>query len=143
MDRALETGLRHRLRRALRRMEGQHLHLRPLFAELDEALRAGVVAELGERLTQVHGALSAHFELEESVLFPALHGLSPRSLGDLTRLAEEHGAFLAELLHLAGPAGASQRVDAIPRLRAALAEHEKREEHLLESFVSVGDAHGA
>jgi len=124
-------------------MEGQHLHLRPLLAELDEAVRAGAASEIGDRLTRLHGALSAHFELEESVLFPALRGLSPHSLRDLTQLAEEHAAFLAELLHLAGTDGASQRADAIPRLRVALAEHEKREERLLETFVSIGDAHGA
>jgi hypothetical protein len=143
MDHALETGLRHRLRRALRRMEGQHLHLRPLLDELDEAVRAGAVAEIGERLTRLRDALSAHFELEESVLFPALHGLSPRSTGDLTRLVQEHRAFLAELLHLAGPDAGGQSAEAISRLRSALVEHETREERLLASFVSVGDADSA
>jgi hypothetical protein len=143
VDHALETGLRHRLRRALRRMEGQHLHLRPLLAEIDDAVRAGALAEIGERLTRLRDALSAHFELEESVLFPALHGLSPGSARDLTQLAEEHRAFLSELLHLAGGDGRARSAEAISRLRSALAAHEKREERLLASFVSVGDAHSA
>jgi iron-sulfur cluster repair protein YtfE (RIC family) len=70
-------------------MEGQHLHLRPVLAELDFAIRAGADGEIPEQLTRLHHALGAHFEIEESVLFPALHGLSPHTKSDLTKLVDE------------------------------------------------------
>jgi len=141
VDHALETGLRHRLRRALRRMESQHLHLRSLLGELDTALRDGAHAELPERLTRLRLALAAHFEVEDSVLFPALHGLSPHSQQDLEALSNEHGAFLDELLALASALDTARSAESFSRLRASLAEHERREERLLDGFVTPGNSH--
>lgn len=134
MNDAMQTGLRHRLRRALRRVEAQHQHLRPLLAEAEEASRVGADGPLRERLTRFCDALRAHFELEDQVIFPALHGLSPASQARLETLSDEHGVFLSELLSLQG-AAAGSAAEALPRLRAALGEHERREEQLLESIV--------
>ena len=136
MNDALETGLRHRLRRALRRMEQQHLHLRPLLAEVENAASDGARAPLHPPLLRFCDSLRAHFELEDSVLFPALHGLSPPSQKEIDRLSDEHGFFLSQLRGMLESTLACD-AEAFARLRAALAEHERREEQLLESILGA------
>lgn len=134
MNDGLETGLRHRLQRALRRMESQHEHLRPLFADVEGSLVAN--GSLREPLIRLHDALHAHFDLEDEVLFPALRGLSPGSHGALEVLCDEHRAFLADLRGLADARRGSVE-PGFRRLREALGEHERREEGLLQSILQV------
>lgn len=138
MTDALETGLRHRLRRALRRVESQHRTLRPLLAEAEESLRAGTPAAEIPQLAQLHDALKAHFELEDEVLFPAIHGLSPSTGAAIEALSREHETFLSELRRmLEAPADGDREVFA--KLRAALGLHERREEQALETVVGIED----
>lgn len=134
MNDGLESGLRLRLRRAVQRTEGQHRQLRDLLERAEEAARSG--AELRKPVRLLHDALRAHFELEQEVAFPALHGLAPASERALVELVEEHRAFLRELSGLFddGAGGPAE----ILRFGASLREHERREEELLESIV--GDA---
>ena len=130
----LETGLRHRLRRALRRIESQHVQMRALLQELEEMARSKDAAGAREPLAHLRDALAAHFELEDQVLFPALHGLSPDARISLESLSEQHREFLAEL----GDMLASKRVcdaEAVARLHASIGEHERREELLLEEIL--------
>jgi iron-sulfur cluster repair protein YtfE (RIC family) len=134
MSDGLETGLRHRLRRAVRRSESQHGQLRALLAEIEGPVRAGALTVPGEWIARLRDALQAHFELEDQVLFPALHGLEPTASGSIETLSREHADFLSELgASLAEPSGCA--CDAFLRLRAALGDHERREEQLLESVV--------
>ena len=134
MSDALETGLRHRLRRAVRRSESQHGQLRALLAEIEAPLRAGTRVVAADLVARLRDALQAHFELEDQTLFPALHGLRPEVGAPIEVLSREHAEFLD------GLAGASAcDRDAFLRLRAALGDHERREEQLLESVVGAGD----
>jgi hypothetical protein len=134
MPDALQTGLRHRLRRAVRRSESQHVQLRALLADIETPLRAGTRGVSSELLARLRDALQAHFELEDQVLFPALHGLQPAAGPPIETLCREHADFLTELgASLAQPSGCDG--DAFLRLRAALGDHERREEQLLESVV--------
>ena len=90
----LRTGLRHRLERALRRVEDQHRLLRDVDAELARAAAAGAKSEVAEWLERKRDALIAHFEWEERVVFPAVHGLLPGTEHELAKLERDHGAFL-------------------------------------------------
>jgi len=131
---ALETGLRLRLRRALRRVESQHTQMRELLHELEEAVRQGDPAAVRAPLGRLRDALAAHFDLEDQVLFPALHGLSPGARMGLEALSDQHRAFLGELAEML----AGKRVcdaDAVSQLHAAIGDHERREELLLEEVV--------
>jgi hypothetical protein len=133
---ALETGLRHRLRRALRRIEEQHVELRERMRELEtDARAAGDCCLPCAELNRFGDALRAHFELEDDVLFPALNGLNPCSCGDLEALSREHALLLAALRDLAAepaPPG-----DGFDRLRGSLRDHERREEHLVGSILGA------
>jgi hypothetical protein len=128
----LDTGLRHRLQRARERMKGQHGQLRLLLRDAEAAARAG--SELGSRLERLRDNLAAHFEVEESIAFPALHGLAPGALAALERLSSDHRAFLRELAELlAGESDAAARVLALGK---AIREHEHGEEALITRLLA-------
>jgi iron-sulfur cluster repair protein YtfE (RIC family) len=138
-----ETGLRHRLRRALRQMVQQHEHLRALHRRLDDALERGAVDAVHAAAERLHAALTAHFELEDAVIFPAIHGLAQRSVHDLNALAREHRRFLAELERLREQLDAAalvQFASAYRAFSAAVGDHERREEALLSSLEGAADS---
>ncbi len=72
-----ETGLRYRVKRAIRQMGEQHVHLRPIFAEIRRAIEQTDVQQTREALGRLQEALEAHFRLEDLVFFPALNGCTP------------------------------------------------------------------
>ena len=127
MSRAgLRTGLRLRLRRAKQRVEAQHQALRALLNDAETAARAQ--KPLWERLELLRDGLRAHFELEEEICFPAMHGLERAAKPSILRLARDHRAVLAELAELLDePSDATSRV---LLLGQALREHEQHEEEL-------------
>jgi hypothetical protein len=108
--------------------------MRALLHELEGTARSKAAAAAREPLAHLRDALAAHFELEDQVLFPALHGLSPDARISLEALSEQHREFLAEL----GDMLASKRfcdAEAFARLHASIGEHERREELLLEEIL--------
>jgi len=131
----LDLGLRLRLRRALKRTEGQHQQLRALLHDAETAARAGT--DPVAALSRLRDGLRAHFELEEGVSFPALHGLAPDAQTSLEALEREHHGFLGDL---AGLLEGSCSCDGVLRFGGALREHEQREERLLASIL--GGARG-
>jgi hypothetical protein len=134
MSEGLRSGLRLRLRRAEQRTREQHTRLRALLRDAEAAVRTGEPHE--ERLRSLRDALAAHFELEESIAFPALHGLEPASGSELEELCSDHHAFLDELAKLAdGAPDAARRVLALGR---ALREHESREERTMARLLARG-----
>ncbi|MBW2287387.1 MAG: hemerythrin domain-containing protein [Deltaproteobacteria bacterium] len=138
-----ETGLRHRLRRALRQMAHQHEHLRALRRRLDEALERGAVDAACAAADRLHQALKAHFELEDAVIFPAFHGLAQRSAQDLNALAREHRRYLLEFERLRAQLGTTALATfagAYRAFSAAVDDHEQREETLLSSLEGAADS---
>jgi len=138
-----ETGLRHRLRRALRQTAQQHVHLRSLHARLDDALERGAVDAVRVAAEKLHTALQAHFELEDAVIFPAFHGLAQRSAQDLNALAREHRRYLAELERLRTQLDVAALATFAGDYRsfsAAVGDHERREEALLSSLEGAADS---
>lgn len=138
-----EAGLRHRLQRALRQIEGQHRHLRPIYAELEIALESGGPRDAREWLDRYREALDAHFRLEEEVLFPALQGLRPDAADPLAALCLEHGDFLAQLDDLANSletAYGHPSAARVATLGGALAQHERVEERLVAGLLGMQKA---
>ena len=123
-------GVRVRIDRALRTMEGQHRRLQEIHAELDLSVRRGDAKEVEAWIDRLHSALRAHFEIEESVVFPALAELEPDSADRVGRLASEHGSILATLEALVG-APAVERGGALGELQRRLATHESDEESVV------------
>ena len=138
-----ETGLRHRLRRALRQTAQQHMQLRVLHRRLDDALERGAADAVHAAAERLHAALKAHFELEDAVIFPAFHGLERRSAQHLNALSREHRRYLVEFERLREqldaallePFSAGYRA-----FRAAVGDHEQREESLLASLEGAAEA---
>ena len=129
-----EPGLHYRLRRALRQIGEQHRLLREVRGRLDAALAADDRREASDAFVRFRHALGAHFELEESVFFPALHGLHPEHAGELAALGREHGALLDALARLAprleaGPLAPFGR--GLASVEEELVGHERREEHIV------------
>jgi hypothetical protein len=129
-----EPGLGMRLRYETMRISSQHEKLNELYAdlrrELDQGNQAGALVDCG----RLRDALEAHFEVEDCVYFPAVHGFRPDQGPLLRRLASDHVAFRAALEDLQATleshdldAGASQ----LHRLVTGLVAHEKKEEVLL------------
>ena len=134
------TGLRRRLERALSRMEDQHRLLREIADHLDGAVASGAQADIERWLGRFFDALRSHFDLEESVVFPALHGMMESARADLARLEVDHGYFLerlAELLEAGTPCGGGQTlIDALGVVRERMRAHERTEEDLIESALA-------
>lgn len=140
--RGLRTGLRHRLRRASSQIEEQHRALRVIASELDGALLARSPAQIRDWLDRFSDSLRAHFDLEESVLFPAVHGLAEAAEPDLDRLTEEHGVFLetlAQVLESVAAGASGDPTSTVTALRERLRDHEQREEALLVQVLGVSE----
>ena len=137
----MRTGLAHRLRRTEKQIVDQHRHIREIGRELDQAAEKGRSAEVRTWLHRLEEALSAHFELEEDVVFPALHGLAPSQGDALEGLVREHGELLVTLRHVRETTSEAEQGDVsdeLPALRARLGDHERREEALVKAAMSRG-----
>ncbi len=129
-----QAGLRYRMRRALRQIGEQHRQLHEIYARLAAAIAAGERQEARDAFVRYRHAVGAHFELEEDVFFPALHGLHPEERNDLEALGGDHAGLLASLQRLAPllEASALDRFgEAFDAFRRQLTQHEKREEGLV------------
>jgi hypothetical protein len=138
----LKTGLRHRVRRAVRQMAKQHEHLRALHRALAEAIAGGRVAQIEESVDRLRSAIDAHFSLEDGVFFPAVHGLHPDSAPELHALMREHADYLEDLsrfrdgLATGTTEAFAKRYEALSQ---SFANHEYREERLIASLTYVFD----
>jgi hypothetical protein len=135
---AMQPGLRYRIRRAIRQMGEQHAHLRACFTEIRMALARGDTSGCQDALERLRSVLEAHFELEDDVFFPALHGLRPDCAEGLERLSREHVGFADALRRLAKDledAGVDACERAFEAFAGSIAEHEAHEERLVGSIA--------
>lgn len=136
-----QTGDRHRLARASKRIAEQHLALTKLEEEVRRAITQGDAAQTGSALVQLEGTLEAHFELEERAYYPIADGLDAGTAERFLALRDEHELLregLGELrdgLKQEGLGGLLRTFTAFAR---DLADHERREESLMED-LSRGD----
>ncbi len=132
-----------RLRRVARRISSQHQRLESLYGTLARALAKGDECEAQAQLAQFCDVLAAQFSLEEDVFFPALARLLPGMRGRIVDLAREHDRFREELEQIQKRLGATEREGAkarFDRLAAELAEHDGREERLVERILGSSSA---
>ncbi len=136
-----QPGLRLRLAHASRRLPAQHDFLDALVATTGRALERMPPGEAHEAMRGFRGALEAHFQLEEEVHFPALHGLQPGLAAELEALVREHHALRDRLLVLEGRIGREPGTAVAPDFAAlaeTLREHESREERLFAADPRAG-----
>jgi hypothetical protein len=130
----LDTGLFHRVKRLAVQTAAQHRHLAAIQHEIDVALDRGSLSEARAALERYEGALTAHFELENRVFFPALHGLVPRRAHELEVLEQEHvqlSAALGRVRSALEQAPADGSRAAMKAFLDSLRGHEQREERLV------------
>lgn len=132
-------GLRRRIDRAARSISDQHRQLDSLYDDLMDALERGDGARARLVFLRFGDALNAHFSLEESFFFPAVHGLYPAAEAELASLSLEHERFdrnLVEVSERLRSDDLSSAADGLDGLASALATHEKREEALLHTILA-------
>jgi hypothetical protein len=135
-------GLRRRIQRIVNQVRRQHHALAEAQAELEQALREGRVDAIMRACERYCEALRAHFDLEEQVFFPAVHGLLPDRERTILGLDRDHLRFREEAEALGGRV---ERGDwsgcqaALRILRSALDEHEATEEELVRSAIEQQD----
>jgi iron-sulfur cluster repair protein YtfE (RIC family) len=135
--RADQPGLRLRMTQEARRISSQHRQLAGLYALVTRALERRSPAQARVAFERFRDALDAHMSLENELYFPALHGLRPDLEAELAGLVREHRRFRRSLDRLAGSFGdgdASACSRGLASFAAAFAEHEQREERLMESI---------
>jgi iron-sulfur cluster repair protein YtfE (RIC family) len=127
-------GLDLRLRREALRVASQHHQLDQFHEVFENALARGDAAAAQQSFARFADALEAHFQLEEQVYFPALHGKDALAASELAELVREHDALRVTLedIHRALRERDLDACDAaigawLPRLVL----HERREEALM------------
>jgi hypothetical protein len=142
VSRAESLGLRLRVDREGRRISSQHRQLDLFYSLVAAALERGSRRELETAFGRFQDALESHFDLEDRLYFPALHGLRPRLDAELAQLVREHTGFRDTLHRLGELFRKSPLKQAVPALDAfvsALCLHEGREEKLLEDLDLLRD----
>jgi hypothetical protein len=131
--RGQQPGLHTRLGIERLRISSQHQRLGFLFDAVAGSLEAGDHDQLHGAFHAFADGLRAHFEVEERVQIPALHGAQPTLEKQLQSLVREHSDF-RERLALITRALAEGRIDQagseLQALSLALKEHEATEESL-------------
>lgn len=131
---AMQNGLIFRVRRSARRLADQHRHLRELIPEFERAVELADSAALRSMISRYRVGVVAHFNLEDQVFFPALHGLRSDQTPALDRLSREHEGFLrrlTELRELLTAATVEAFAEGFRKLLTDLGAHEKQEEQLV------------
>ncbi len=126
-------GLAKRLEIERRRIASQHEKLGELWQSFLEPFRKHLAEGARDAFSALRDGLAAHFELEEKVQIPALHGADPAIRPQLEQLVLEHRELsrgLKEIL-LELDAGRLEHVEErVEWLIQLIAEHEAREEDL-------------
>ncbi len=134
-----QPGLRKRIGREAQRISSQHQRLNSFHEQLANTIDEGDVASARAVFLRFSDALDAHFSVEESMSFPALHGLRPELGRELSDLVQEHDGFRRDLERLQDLLERSKLPESgslLADLSTALAAHERREESLLERIAS-------
>ncbi len=135
---AADRGLRHRLKRAARRVADQHHAIADLYQALSEELTERPKSELRAGFDRYRLALTAHFDLEEQIFFPAVRGADASQSAQIRKLVESHSKMRIELAHL-GDSIDSLAADGFSRrligFATILASHERQEEMLLTGVI--------
>ena len=127
-------GVEKRLRFESTRISSQHEKLNQLYAELHREIVRGARHNAFVRFGRFRDALEAHFEVEDRVYFPAVHGFHPAEAALLDELAREHEGFRRELIRIDRLLEAHEPEESselLAGLVSRLVVHEQKEDALL------------
>jgi len=131
----------HRLRRAARKIAEQHRDLSRLEAQLRQVIAAGDPEPVERALVRFEAALGAHFDLEEGAYYPVHEQLDAAEAARLRELTDDHGRLRAEaaqLFDILKADGLRAFSRAVSTFSHDLAQHEAREEQLMEGIHASG-----
>jgi hemerythrin len=138
-------GFERRLRFESARISSQHEKLNELYADLRRELARSARHNAFVCFGRFRDALEAHFEVEDRLYFPAVHGFHPHEEPLLSELAREHETFRKELATIGRLLEAHEHEESeelLARLVARLILHEQKEDALL-TRISVRRTAGA
>jgi len=127
-----------------RRVHSQHAQLALLVDDFRQALASRPNGQAMAAFEHFADALGAHMRVEETVYFPALHGLLPDVDSELTDLIQEHRLLGRALdgirahLEADDPAAAATDLEVFAERSAA---HEETEERLIERVRTAAETH--
>jgi iron-sulfur cluster repair protein YtfE (RIC family) len=134
------TEIRERLKRAADQIQAQHRRFEPLFEELTRSLASGTCREAQTAVFRIDGAIKAHFQLEERIVFPSIRGLYPERQAELEELSKDHREIGAGLQSVIDPI-LEEKLDlaaqALEKCWRAVKDHEVREEAFLNGLDSA------
>lgn len=127
-------GLGKRLRYETVRISSQHEKLNELYRDVARELERHARHRAFVCFGRLRDALEAHFDVEDRVYFPAVHGFRPEYASLLDALSQDHVRFRKELFGIhrlleANELEESQRM--LDQLVEELQAHEGREDALL------------
>lgn len=131
-------GLGKRLRYEADRISSQHRKLDQLYEALRRDLERRARHTACISFGRFRDALEAHFEIEDRVYFPAVHGLCPEHRGLLDRLSSDHVVFCEELVSIQRLLESDELDESEQRLVeliSGLRGHERREDGLLSQLT--------
>jgi iron-sulfur cluster repair protein YtfE (RIC family) len=126
-------GLSKRLAIEGRRIATQHQRLGELWQQFIGAIESAELELMRLSFRELRDGMLAHFEVEERVQIPALHGADSGLHPVLARIVDDHTRFRSELDALMRDveAGAFEALlGPVEKLHDSLAEHEALEENL-------------
>ncbi len=135
-----QSGKRVHLHYETTRVSSHHEKLNVLYADLQVELDAGQWQDALVHFCRMKDGLEAHFEVEEQVYFPAVHGLLPDRGALLDDLTTDHARFREQLERIEesireGNLDSGRRD--IPVLVERLRRHEQGEERLFEDVQAA------
>ena len=135
-----QPGLGKRLQFETVRISSQHEKLNQLYGDLRRELERGARHNAIVCFGRMRDSLEAHFEVEDQVYFPAVHGFMPKHSELLTRLSSDHEAFRNDLHEIAGLLEAHEMTETgrlLEGLVARLLAHEESEDALMADIEST------
>ena len=139
-------GVERRLRFESTRISSQHEKLNQLYAELHREMVRGARHNAFVRFGRFRDALEAHFEVEDRVYFPAVHGFHPAEAPLLDELGRDHEAFRRDLIRIDRLLEAHELEESSEQLAGVISRlvvHEQKEDALLARIASRSSAAAA
>jgi len=137
---ALEAEISDHLRHTAEQIRAQHRRLEPLFEDLGRVLSGGSNRDAQTAAFRLDGAVKAHIQLEEEVVFPAIRGLCPEHVAELEALSEDHqglGVGLQNVIDQILEGQLDLAIQSLESYRLAIKDHESREEAFLHGLDSA------
>ena len=111
-----------------------HRQCDELFAAIEQAIEAGTWDKAAERFSRFEKSMLQHFEIEESILFPAFEARTGMTMGPTAVMRSEH-AQIRELMEAAGAAIAAHDTEDYSgyaeTLHIMTQQHNMKEENVL------------